>query len=147
MGGGEVIRVLVGNGDLAGFVVGGGVAKVGEVLAVTERMSLGVERAVPGGINRVVGGGRGGAIGGGRESLVSDGVPTGFVDDEGVAEVGEAPTVTTVRSSTTEGESGDDERWLERGWYDNVEELPKEQHFINSHQSSNECNEDPFGFK
>ncbi|KAG8061609.1 hypothetical protein GUJ93_ZPchr0003g18099 [Zizania palustris] len=34
-----------------------------------------------------------------------------------------------------------------REWYDNVEEWPKEQHFINSHQSSNECNEEHFGFK
>ncbi|KAG8052053.1 hypothetical protein GUJ93_ZPchr0001g30890 [Zizania palustris] len=39
--------------------------------------------------------------------LVGDGVPAGFVGDGVVAEVEVAPVVTEVRSSRTEGDSGD----------------------------------------
>ncbi|KAG8076986.1 hypothetical protein GUJ93_ZPchr0006g41365 [Zizania palustris] len=47
--------------------------------------------------------------------LVGGGYPAGFVDVEVVAEVGEAPVVTEVWSLRAEEDSGDGERWLERG--------------------------------
>ncbi|KAG8083909.1 hypothetical protein GUJ93_ZPchr0010g8580 [Zizania palustris] len=58
------------------------------------------------------------AMSGGGEGvwvLVGDGIPAGFVGDGVVAEVEVAPTVKVVRSSRTEGDSGNGERWLERG--------------------------------